>query len=165
MKVAVGFDHAGFPLKRTVVEFLRELGLQVVDFGTHGPEPVDYPDFARAVAVAVACGECERGVVVCGSGVGASVAATKVPGVRSALCHDTFSARQGVEDDDMNVICLGARVIGPALALEVLRAFLSARFSGAERHVRRLAKIHAIEEDARRGVFDGPARAGQKGIP
>ncbi|MBC8646130.1 MAG: RpiB/LacA/LacB family sugar-phosphate isomerase [Thermoanaerobaculia bacterium] len=99
-------------------------------------------------------GRCDRGVVICGSGVGASVAASKVPGARAALCHDVFSARQGVEDDDMNVICLGARVIGPALAAEVLRAFAAARFSGAPRHVRRLSKVTAIEEDARRGVFD-----------
>jgi ribose 5-phosphate isomerase B len=126
----------------------------VDDLGTDSTEPVDYPDFARRVAEAVASGSSERGVVLCGSGVGASVAASKVPGVRAALCHDVFSARQGVEDDDMNVICLGARVIGPALAAEVLRAFVGARFSGAERHVRRLRKVIAIEEDARRGVFD-----------
>lgn len=163
MRLAVGVDHAGFPLKATVIGFLRELGHEVRDFGTNGTEPVDYPDFARAVAVSVRTGESDRGIVVCGSGVGASVAATKVPGVRAALCHDTFSARQGVEDDDLNVICLGARVVGPSLALEVLRAFLAARFSGAERHVRRVAKIHAIEEDARSGLFDVPARTGQKG--
>jgi ribose 5-phosphate isomerase B len=165
VRVAAGFDHAGFPLKETVLGFLREAGHEVVDFGTNGPDPVDYPDFARRVALAVVRGECDRGVLVCGSGVGASVAATKVPGVRAALCHDTFSARQGVEDDDLNVICLGARVIGPALALEALRAFLAARFSGAERHVRRVAKIQAIEEDARRGVFDGAVAAGRKGAP
>ena len=153
MRVAVGFDHAGFPLKKTVLALLGNLGHEVQDFGTDSTEPVDYPDFARKVAVAVESGQCDRGIVVCGSGVGASVAATKVTGIRSALCHDTFSARQGVEDDAMNVICLGARVVGPGLAEEVLKAFLGARFSGAERHVRRLAKIRAIEEDARRGVF------------
>ncbi|MEO8190658.1 MAG: ribose 5-phosphate isomerase B [Acidobacteriota bacterium] len=154
MKVAVGFDHAGFPLKADVLRIVREAGHDPIDFGTNSTEPVDYPDFARAVAAAVRTGEAERGIVVCGSGVGASVAATKVPGIRSALCHDTFSARQGVEDDDMNVICLGARVIGPALAGDVLRAYLAARFSGAGRHVRRVAKIQQIETDACKGVFD-----------
>jgi ribose 5-phosphate isomerase B len=154
VRVAIGFDHAGFPLKGVVVALLEELGHEAVDFGTDSTQPVDYPDFARKVAVAVVSGKCDRGILVCGSGVGASVAATKVPGIRSALCHDTFSARQGVEDDDMNVICLGARVIGPALAGEVMKAFLGAKFSGAERHVRRVGKIRAIEEDARRGVFD-----------
>lgn len=154
MRIAIGFDHAGFPLRQNVRSLLEELGHPVEDFGTDGPEPVDYPDFALKVALAVAGGECERGIVVCGSGVGASVAATKVPGIRAALCHDTFSARQGVEDDDMNVICLGARVIGPSLAADVLGAFLAARFSHAQRHVRRLAKIQAIEDDAGRGAFD-----------
>jgi len=158
MRVAVGCDHAGFPLKEGVIVLLRELEHSVEDLGTDSTEPVDYPDFARAVATAVVSGRCERGIVLCGSGVGASVAAAKVPGVRAAMCHDTFSARQGVEDDDMNVISLGARVIGPALAAEVVRAFTSAKFSGAERHVRRLAKINAIEEDARSGVFDEARR-------
>ena len=158
MRVAVGCDHAGFPLKAGVVAQLTQAGHAVEDLGTDSTDPVDYPDFARAVASAVVSGRCERGIVLCGSGVGASVAAAKVPGVRAALCHDTFSAHQGVEDDDMNVVCLGARVIGPALAAEVIRAFLSAKFSGAERHVRRVAKIHAIEEDARNGVFDEARR-------
>ena len=116
MRIAVACDHAGFPLKDGVVGELERLGHSVEDLGTDSTAPVDYPDFARAAAVAVASGRCDRGVVVCGSGVGASVAATKVPGVRASMCHDTFSARQGVEDDDMNVLCLGARVIGPALA-------------------------------------------------
>ena len=156
MRLAVGCDHAGFPLKAGALRLLTSVGHSVEDLGTDSTEPVDYPDFARRVAEAVVSGSCERGVVICGSGVGASVAASKVPGVRAALCHDVFSARQGVEDDDMNVICLGARVIGPALAAEVLRAFVGAQFSGAERHVRRLRKIIAIEEDARRGVFDKP---------
>jgi ribose 5-phosphate isomerase B len=158
MRVAVGCDHAGFPLKEGVIALLRQLGHSVEDLGTDSTDPVDYPDFSRAVAAAVVTGRCERGVVLCGSGVGASVAAAKVPGIRAAMCHDTFSARQGVEDDDMNVISLGARVIGPALAAEVIRAFTSAKFSGAERHVRRLAKINAIEEDARNGVFDEARR-------
>ena len=130
------------------------MGHAVEDLGTDSTKPVDYPDFARAVAESVASGRSERGLVICGSGVGASVAATKVPGVRASMCHDTFSARQGVEDDDMNVLCLGARVIGAALASELVRAFVNARFSEAERHVRRLAKVNAIEEDARNGVFD-----------
>jgi RpiB/LacA/LacB family sugar-phosphate isomerase len=158
MRVAVGCDHGGFPLKEGVIALLRELEHTVEDLGTDSTEPVDYPDFARAVATAVVSGRCQRGVVLCGSGVGASVAAAKVPGIRAAMCHDTFSARQGVEDDDMNVISLGARVIGPSLAAEVVRAFTSAKFSGAERHVRRLAKINAIEEDARNGVFDEARR-------
>ena len=154
MRFALGCDHAGFPLKAEAMALLLSLGHSVEDLGTDSTDPVDYPDYARAVAEAVISGRCERGVVICGSGVGASVAASKVPGARAALCHDVFSARQGVEDDDMNVICLGARVIGPALAAEVLRAFAAARFSGAPRHVRRLSKVTAIEEDARRGVFD-----------
>jgi len=153
VKIAIGSDHAGFPLKQEVLPLLSQLGHQVEDVGAFDTQPSDYPEFARKVAVAVLSGRCERGVVVCGSGVGASVAASKVPGIRSALCHDTFSARQGVEDDDVNVVCLGARVIGPALAAEVLRAFLAARFSGAERHVRRLREIQAIEQDALRGAF------------
>jgi len=154
MRFAVGCDHAGFPLKKGVIELLSGLGHAVEDLGTEGTAPVDYPDFARAVAVSVASGRSDRGIVICGSGVGAAVAASKVPGVRAAMCHDTFSARQGVEDDDMNVLCLGARVIGPALAAEVIRAFASAKFSGGERHVRRLAKVNAIEQEARNGVFD-----------
>lgn len=158
MKLAVGCDHAGFPLKATVVATLRELGHAVEDLGTHSTEAVDYPDYARAVAVAVVSGRCERGIVICGSGVGASVAASKVPGVRAAMCHDTFSARQGVEDDDMNVLSIGARVIGSALAAEVVGAFVRAKFSGAERHARRLGKVKAIEEDARNGVFDVAGR-------
>jgi ribose 5-phosphate isomerase B len=154
MKLAVGCDHAGFPLKGMVVATLRELGHSVEDLGTHSTDAVDYPDYARAIAVAVTSGRCDRGIVICGSGVGASVAASKVPGIRAAMCHDTFSARQGVEDDDMNVLSIGARVIGPALAAEVVGAFVRAKFSGAERHARRLGKVNAIEEDARNGVFD-----------
>jgi ribose 5-phosphate isomerase B len=154
VKIAVGGDHAGFAMKAEIAALLAASGHQVEDIGAYDASPSDYPDFARRVGETVASGACERGILVCGSGVGASVAANKVPGIRAALCHDTFSARQGVEDDDMNVLCLGARVIGPALAQEVLRAFLAARFSGAERHVRRVGKIRAIEEEARRGAFD-----------
>jgi ribose 5-phosphate isomerase B len=159
MRVAVGFDHAGFPHKDDVLRTLADLGHEVVDFGTDSTAAVDYPDFAKAVGLAVSRGECERGIVVCGSGVGASVAATKVPGVRAALCHDTFSARQGVEDDDLNVLCLGARVIGPSLASEVMRAFLGARFSNLERHVRRLNKVKKIEADALSGAWN-PSKEG-----
>jgi ribose 5-phosphate isomerase B len=154
VKIAIGGDHAGFALKTEIAAFLSASGHQVEDVGAYDASPSDYPDFARRVAQIVASGGCERGVLVCGSGVGASIAANKVPGIRAALCHDTFSARQGVEDDDMNVLCLGARIIGPSLAQEVLRAFLAARFSGAERHVRRVGKIKAIEEEARQGGFD-----------
>lgn len=143
--VALGADHGGYPLKPTLKEFLESQGYTVIDCGTHSAEPVDYPDFAAAVAEKVHLGEAERGIVICGSGVGASVAANKIPGVRAGLCHDTFSAHQGVEDDDMNVLCLGARVIGPSLALEIVNTWLSARFSGAERHVRRLEKVNQIE--------------------
>ena len=154
MRIAVGGDHAGFAMKKEVAALCAEWGHSVEDVGAFDAAPSDYPDFARVVAHAVTSGACERGILVCGSGVGASVAANKVPGVRAALCHDTFSARQGVEDDDMNVLCLGARIIGPSLAQEVVRAFLGASFSGALRHVRRVGKIKAIEEDARQGVFD-----------
>ena len=146
MKVAVGADHAGFSLKATAVETIRGLGHEVVDCGAFALEPGDdYPDFAAAVSRAVLEQRAERGVLVCGSGVGASVAANKFAGIRSALCHDTYSAHQGVEHDDMNVLALGARVIGPALASELIAAFLHADFSGAERHERRLAKIRALE--------------------
>jgi ribose 5-phosphate isomerase B len=145
MRIAVGCDHAGFPLKAPAVEELRRLGHDVVDLGTNSVDAVDYPDFAQRVGEAIASGEADRGLLLCGSGVGASVAANKVPGVRAAVCHDTFSARQGVEDDDLNVLCLGARVIGEQLALDVIRAWQAARFSNAERHLRRLNKVKAIE--------------------
>jgi len=146
MRVAIGTDHAGFTLKATVVETVEALGHSVVDCGAARVDPSDdYPDFAAAVAQAVLDGRAERGVLLCGSGVGASVAANKFTGIRCALCHDTFSARQGVEDDAMNVLALGARVIGPALAAELVGAFLHAEFSGAERHRRRLAKVESFE--------------------
>jgi ribose 5-phosphate isomerase B len=147
MNVALGTDHAGFPLKDDVVKAIRQAGHSVVDCGATELKPDDdYPDYARAVADTIRARRAWRGVLLCGSGVGASVAASKFDGIRAALCHDTFSARQGVEDDDMNVICLGARVVGPALAGELVRAFLHAEFSGAERHRRRLAKIQEIEK-------------------
>jgi len=152
MRIAVACDHAGFPLKATVITELEKAGHEVVDLGGFDETPSDYPDAARAVGESIASGGSERGVLLCGSGVGASVAANKVPGVRGAMCHDTFSARQGVEDDDMNVLCLGARIIGPELAKEVVRAFQGARFSGLERHQRRLGKVLAMEaEYSRKG--------------
>jgi ribose 5-phosphate isomerase B len=146
MKVAFGTDHAGWPLRAPILAELRATGFDIVDCGPQEMIPGDdYPDVAAAVGRAVVKGEAERGVLVCGSGVGASIAASKLTGVRCGLCHDPFSAHQGVEDDDMNVIALGARVIGPELAVELVRDFLRARFSGAERHVRRVAKIAALE--------------------
>ncbi|MDE2038748.1 MAG: ribose 5-phosphate isomerase B [Elusimicrobia bacterium] len=147
MKIALGADHAGFELKRQVVEWLGRLGHEALDLGTDDPRPCDYPDYAREVALAVAEGRAQRGILVCGSGVGASVAANKVPGARAGLCHDAFSARQGVEDDDVNILCLGARVIGSGLAFEIVKTWLEARFSNAERHARRLAKVLAIERE------------------
>ena len=155
MIVAVGADHAGLPLKDRIVRAIEESGHAVLDCGARALDPADdYPDYARAVGEALLAGRAERGVLVCGSGVGVAVAACKIPTVRAAMAHDTFSARQGVEDDDLNVLALGARVVGPELAAEVVRAFLGARFSGEERHVRRSRKIEAIERDALAGAFD-----------
>lgn len=150
MRIAVGCDHAGFPLKEPAVREMRRLGHDVVDLGTNSSDAVDYPDYAQAVAEAVMRGEAERGLMICGSGVGATVVANKVPGVRAATCHDTYSAHQGVEHDDMNMLSLGARVVGEALALEIIGSFLGATFSNEERHVRRLAKINALEALYRR---------------
>ena len=146
MKIAIGADHAGFELKERVKKLLLELKHEMFDLGTHSTEPVDYPDFAEAVGLAVRDGKADRGILVCGSGVGASVAANKVPGVRAGLCHDYYSAHQGVEHDDMNVLVLGSRVIGPELAKDLCITFINARFTGAERHRRRLEKIHSIEQ-------------------
>ena len=145
MRVAIGADHAGFWLKQELVTYTKSLTHEVLDMGTNSDQPVDYPDYAEAVAVAVLEGIADRGVLVCGSGVGATVAANKIPGIRAGLCHDTYSAHQGVEHDDMNVLVLGARVIGPALAHELVRAFLAATFSGEERHRWRLEKVKALE--------------------
>jgi ribose 5-phosphate isomerase B len=142
----MGCDHGGFPLKQTVMETLQKAGHSVIDLGTHSTDAVDYPDFSKAVARAVLDGRAERGIIICGSGVGATVAANKFKGIRAGLCHDTFSARQGVEDDDMNVLTMGARIIGPLLAIEIVQAFLRASFSNAERHVRRLNKVKSFEE-------------------
>jgi ribose 5-phosphate isomerase B len=146
MRIAVGGDHAGFELKERVTVFLRGLGHHALDVGTHSADPVDYPDFAEKVGIALRDGSVERGVVICGSGVGASVAANKIAGVRAGLCHDTYSAHQGVEHDDMNVLVLGARVIGVEMAHELVRAFVAARFTGEERHVRRLEKVLELEK-------------------
>ena len=146
MRVAVGADHAGFPLKDRMIDVIRAAGHEVLDCGAKELVPGDdYPDYAERVAMAIRESKAERGVLICGSGVGASVAANKFDGIRAALCHDTFSAHQGVEDDSMNILCLGARVVGPALAEELVVAFLRARFSEAERHARRLAKVIAFE--------------------
>jgi ribose 5-phosphate isomerase B len=145
MRVAVGADHAGFDYKEALAAQLREAGHEVLDMGTDSREPVDFPDYAAAVARALLTGRAERGLLVCGSAVGVGIAANKFPGVRAGVCHDTYSAHQGVEHDDMNVLCLGERVIGIELAREVLATFMAARFDGAERHRRRLSKIEAIE--------------------
>jgi RpiB/LacA/LacB family sugar-phosphate isomerase len=153
MRLALGADHAGFELKEKVLSLLAELGHEALDLGTHDVQPVDYPDYAEAVGRAVIEGRAERGIVICGSGVGASVAANKVRGIRAGLCHDTYSAHQGVEHDNMNVLVLGSRVIGPELARELVRAFLAARFANEERHRRRLAKVEAME-----ARFSGPPR-------
>ena len=153
MRIAVASDHAGLDRKNDVATALRADGHDVIDLGTFDTTPVDYPDFAELLGRAVVNGDVERGVLVCGSGVGAAVAANKIPGVRAGLCHDSYSAHQGVEHDDMNVLVLGGRVIGSELAKELARIFVAARFSGEERHVRRLAKVRAIEA---RGV---PERA------
>src|SRR5947209_20189584 len=145
MKLVIGSDHAGFALKVAMGDLLRSLGHEVLDVGAFNENPSDYPDFAEAVGRAVLDGKAGRAVLICGSGVGASVAANKLPGIRAGLCHDTYSAHQGVEHDDMNVLVLGSRVIGTELARELVRAFLGATFSGEERHRRRLAKVIALE--------------------
>ena len=145
MKLVIGADHAGFELKTALAAFLENSGHQMLDVGTYSTNPVDYPDFALAVGRAVLDGQAERGILICGSGVGASVAANKIVGIRAGLCHDTYSAHQGVEHDNMNVLVLGARVIGTALSEELVSAFLRAKFTNEERHVRRLNKVLAIE--------------------
>ena len=146
MRVTIGSDHAGFELKRFLADFLRKEGHELTDVGTNSTEPVDYPDFAEALSQSVLRGESERGILICGSGVGACVAANKIPGIRAGLCHDGYSAHQGVEHDDTNVLVLGARVVGPELAKDLCRNFLKAHFSNEERHRRRLGKVLAIEQ-------------------
>jgi ribose 5-phosphate isomerase B len=150
MKVAVGFDHAGFPLKKTVLDAVRDAGHEPIDLGTNSADPVDFPDYSVKVGQAVQSGEVERGILVCGSGVGACIAANKMKGIFASICHDTYSAAQGVRHDDMNVLCLGGRVIGPELAVELVKAFLSAHYigdePGGERLAKRVAKIRKLEE-------------------
>ncbi len=147
IRVAVGGDHAGFALKKVVVEILGGQVETLIDCGTHDETSSDYPDFAAAVAREIIRGKADRGILVCGSGVGVSVAANKIKGIRASLCHDTYSAHQGVEHDDMNVLCIGARVIGPELAFEIIRSFLGAKYEPAERHARRLDKVLKLERD------------------
>ena len=145
MRLALSSDHAGFELKRDLAAFLGQKGHMVLDLGTHSLAPVDYPDAAESVAEALRNGEADRGIIVCGSGAGVSIAANKFPGIRAAVCHDTYSAHQAVEHDDMNVLCLGSRVVGPSLAQDIVTSFLGAAFSGESRHQRRLDKILDIE--------------------
>lgn len=146
MNVAVASDHAGYPLKATILEVVRDSGHSAMDLGTHSTESVDYPDFAEKIGRAIQDGSSERGILICGSGVGAAVAANKMNGIRAGLCHDTYSARQSVEHDNVNVLAIGARVIGVELAKEIVRAYLGAEFSNEPRHVRRLAKVDRLEK-------------------
>jgi ribose 5-phosphate isomerase B len=150
MKIAIGGDHAGYPLKGPVIELLRAQGHDVDDFGSYSPEPVDFPDIARLVCAAVRDGAAERGVMVCGTGVGACIAANKIPGIRAALCHDTYSAHQCVEHDDVNVLCIGAQIVGIKLVGEILSAFLAAEFSTAEEFRRRVRKLSEMEREMAR---------------
>jgi len=150
MRIVVGADHRGFELKDIVARRLRAGGHEMLDAGTNSAEPVDYPDISLAVGRAIQDGRAERGIIVCGSGVGVVIAANKLSGIRAGTCHDTYSARQGVEHDDMNVICLGSRVIGQELALEIVEAIIEAKFSGEERYLRRLEKVRAMEQGAER---------------
>jgi ribose 5-phosphate isomerase B len=161
MRIVVGADHRGYQLKDTLAEGIRASGHDVVDVGTNGPESVDYPDIALAIGEAILDGRAERGVLVCGSGVGAAIAACKIAGIRAAVCHDTYSAHQGVEHDDMNVLCLGSRVVGDELAREVVKAFLNAAFSGEERYVRRLSKIAKMERRDLEAPIAAPSAQGR----
>lgn len=157
MKLSIGADHAGFPLKQDIVKSLRDAGHEVLDLGTNNTDPVDYPDYAEAVGRSILDGTVCRAVLICGSGVGASVAANKIPGIRAGLCHDSYSAHQGVEHDNMNVLVLGARVIGVALAKELVENYLRAEFAKEERHMRRVGKIASIEQryGGKRAVVSG----------
>jgi ribose 5-phosphate isomerase B len=145
MRLAVGGDHAGFPLKGPVLDALRGWGHEVADLGTHSTEPVDFPDITQAVCAQLTDGRADRAILVCGTGVGACIAANKIPGIRAALCHDVYSAHQSVEHDDVNVLCLGAQIVGPALALDLIRTFLDARFSDEEHFRRRVRKLAELE--------------------
>ena len=146
MKIAIASDHAGFSLKEEMRVYVAGLGHHVVDLGAFNAEPSDYPDFAEAVGKELMAGRVERGILICGSGVGVCIAANKMPGVRACMCHDTYSAHQGVEHDDMNVLVLGGRVIGPSTAIELVDAYVAAKYTAEERHARRLAKVHLLEE-------------------
>lgn len=149
MKIAIGCDHAGFTLKQVILDAIRESGHEIIDLGTYTEEPVDYPDYAQKVAKEILTGRAERGILMCGSGVGICIAANKISGIYSAICHDTYSAHQGVEHDNMNVLCIGSKVIGPEPAKEIVKSFLNARFvgndSGQERHQRRVNKVRDLE--------------------
>lgn len=146
MKIALACDHGGYPLKHAINDLILTMGHTTIDLGTDSTKSVDYPDYAEKLGLAITHGEAERGILICGSGVGASIAANKIKGVYAAVCHDTYSAHQGVEHDKMNVLCLGARVIGPELAKELVEAFLNSQFSNEERHVRRVNKVYKIEQ-------------------
>jgi RpiB/LacA/LacB family sugar-phosphate isomerase len=145
MRIVVGSDHAGFEMKQSILAYVQALGHKVLDVGTDSDSPVDYPDYAEAVGMAIINDEADRGILICGSGVGAVVAVNKIPGIRAAVCHDCYSAHQGVEHDNMNVLVLGSRVIAAQLAHDLVRLFLDAKFSGEERHLRRLAKVQKLE--------------------
>jgi ribose 5-phosphate isomerase B len=147
MRVAIGCDHAGYPIKAAVLEMVAKLGHEALDFGTFGPESVDFPDYAEKACRSIQRGEAERGIILCGSGVGVVITANKFKGIYAGLCHDTYSAHQGVEHDFMNVLCLGGQVIGPAVARELVAAFLSATFDGGERFVRRVNKMKKLEDE------------------
>jgi ribose 5-phosphate isomerase B len=152
--VAIGGDHAGFSMKCMLVDYLQAQGLEVTDCGTCDESPADFPDFAEKVAIEFLSRRVERGILVCGSGVGVSVAANKIPGIFASLCHDNYSAHQGVEHDDMNVLCIGARVIGPEIAIEVVRSFLGAKYTPQPRHAKRVEKILQLQMRAAAGEFD-----------
>jgi ribose 5-phosphate isomerase B len=154
MRIALGNDHAGYPMKAEVMAILKSLGVEVIDHGGYGPEPVDFPDIARKVCDSVRKREADRGIMVCGTGVGASIAANKIPGIRAAVCHDIHCAHQGVEHDDVNIMCLGAQIIGPWLAKDLITAFIKAEFSKDEDFRRRVGKLHELELDAARELKD-----------
>lgn len=149
MRIVIGSDHAGFELKSTIVSYIQDLGHQIIDVGTNNAEPVDYPEYAEAVGKAILEERADRGIMICGSGVGASIAVNKLPGIRAGLCHDTYSAHQGVEHDNINVLIMGARVIGIETARELVRAYIGAEFTKEERHLRRLDKLSKLEEKYR----------------
>jgi ribose 5-phosphate isomerase B len=165
VRVAIGSDHAGFQLKESLKTYLTGLRHSVVDLGTHGTTPVDYPDYAEAVGLAVRRGHAERGIIICGSGVGASIAANKIPNIRAGACQDTYSARQGVEHDDMNVLVMGGRVIGEEVARELVRAFLKAKFKRETRFLRRLAKVKMIERRYLQNRHKGHMKTAHRSLP